>query len=163
MAPRHVREVGVMDLATTLQEHLLWLHDKGGKRADLSDADLRCANLYDANLSGACLDSHYVVPSTGNFFAWKKCANGVIVKVLVPATSARVCYVGSRKCRVEYCVPVESSDGSIDIPSACVGDATPLTYTIGQVVYPDSYDDDERVECSHGIHMFMTEREAREF
>ena len=38
-----------------------------------------------------------------------------------------------------------------------------LAGIIGQPTYPDSYDDDERVECSHGIHVFMTRQEAEEW
>ena len=49
-----------MDLKKILEEHLLWLNGKGGRRADLSganlcDADLRGANLRGANLRGADL------------------------------------------------------------------------------------------------------------
>ena len=44
-----------MDLKKILEEHLLWLNGKGGRRANLCDADLRCADLSDANLSGADL------------------------------------------------------------------------------------------------------------
>ena len=49
-----------MDLKKILEEHLLWLNGKGGRRADLRDAnlcdaDLRGANLCDADLRGANL------------------------------------------------------------------------------------------------------------
>nr|DAX31751.1 MAG TPA: pentapeptide repeat protein [Bacteriophage sp.] len=44
-----------MDLKKILDEHLLWLNGEGGSRADLCDADLRCANLFGANLRGANL------------------------------------------------------------------------------------------------------------
>ena len=44
-----------MDLKKILEEHLLWLNGKGGRRADLSGTNLRCADLSDANLSGADL------------------------------------------------------------------------------------------------------------
>ena len=49
-----------MDLKKILDEHLLWLNGKGGRRADLCganlrDADLRCANLSNADLFGANL------------------------------------------------------------------------------------------------------------
>lgn len=47
-----------MDLQETLRLHRLWvLGDPGGKRADLSCANLSCANLYRANLSCANLYS----------------------------------------------------------------------------------------------------------
>lgn len=38
-----------------LENHELWLNDKGGERADLSGVDLSNANLYGANLSNANL------------------------------------------------------------------------------------------------------------
>ena len=49
-----------MDLKKILEEHLLWLNGKGGRRADLSganlsDADLSGADLRDADLSDADL------------------------------------------------------------------------------------------------------------
>ena len=44
-----------MDLKKILDEHLLWLNGEGGSRANLSNADLRNADLRDANLSNADL------------------------------------------------------------------------------------------------------------
>ena len=42
-------------LREILDAHKLWREDKGGKRADLRDANLRGADLRDANLRGADL------------------------------------------------------------------------------------------------------------
>ena len=44
-----------MDLKKILDEHLLWLNGEGGSRANLRCADLFGANLSDANLRGADL------------------------------------------------------------------------------------------------------------
>ena len=44
-----------MDLKKILDEHLLWLNGEGGSRANLSNADLRDANLSNADLFGADL------------------------------------------------------------------------------------------------------------
>ena len=44
-----------MDLKKILDEHLLWLNGEGGSRANLSNADLRGANLSNADLFGADL------------------------------------------------------------------------------------------------------------
>ena len=44
-----------MDLKKILDEHLLWLNGEGGSRANLSNADLRDANLSNADLSNADL------------------------------------------------------------------------------------------------------------
>ena len=43
------------ELEKILQGHVLWLNDKGGKRANLAGADLAGANLSGANLSRANL------------------------------------------------------------------------------------------------------------
>ena len=36
-------------------------------------------------------------------------------------------------------------------------------YRVGEIVRPDSYDPDIRVECSHGIHFFITRKEAEDY
>jgi len=36
-------------------------------------------------------------------------------------------------------------------------------YEKGKVIVPDKYCDDIRIECSNGIHFFMTRKEAVEF
>lgn len=33
-------------------------------------------------------------------------------------------------------------------------------YRVGEMVYPDSFDDDRWNECSHGIHFFVDKRNA---
>ena len=43
------------EISVVLAEHLKWLRGEGGKRANLSGADLSGANLYSADLSGANL------------------------------------------------------------------------------------------------------------
>lgn len=35
-----------------------------------------------------------------------------------------------------------------------------VIYRAGEVVRSDKYDDDPRVECTHGIHFFLTKEEA---
>jgi hypothetical protein len=36
-------------------------------------------------------------------------------------------------------------------------------YVQGEMVYPDKYDDDIRIECTNGIHFFISKREAEEY
>jgi hypothetical protein len=36
-------------------------------------------------------------------------------------------------------------------------------YQEGKVTKPDSFDPDFRVECSHGIHFFITRQEAEDY
>jgi hypothetical protein len=38
-----------------------------------------------------------------------------------------------------------------------------LEYKEGEVVYADAFNDDIRVDCTSGIHFFMTKKEAEEW
>jgi hypothetical protein len=38
-----------------------------------------------------------------------------------------------------------------------------LEYKEGEIVVADSYDDDIRIECTNGIHFFMTRKEAKDW
>ena len=52
-----MRNISKEELNKILEEHELWLKNKGGKRADLNEVDLRCANLSNANLRCADLNN----------------------------------------------------------------------------------------------------------
>jgi len=117
--------------------------------AYLYGADLSETNLTGADLSRADLPDFQICPEEGSFIAWKGVHSGVI-KLLVPATAKRTSSLIGRKCRAEY-VYVLSGSGKSDRGGV---------YVEGTKYYPDSYDDDIRVECSHGVHFFMTKAEA---
>ena len=51
-----MKKITETELKSILDEHKLWLDGKGGKRANLTHADLRGANLTGANLTGTILD-----------------------------------------------------------------------------------------------------------
>jgi len=124
--------------------------------SNLSGVDLRWTNLIEANLSGsdmtgATLPDFQICPEEGDFVAWKSTRGGV-VKLLIPADSKRTSSLVGRKCRAEYAVVLEGSGRSMYDPD--------VEYRPGEKVHPDKYCDDIRLECSHGIHFFMTQREA---
>ena len=124
--------------------------------ADLRDANLRGANLRDANLRGANLPHFQIVPEEGSFIGWKKTTEGVI-KLLITEDSKRTSSLVGRKCRASR-VKVLEGDG--------VGGTGPnyggIVYHEGKTLESD-YDDDIRVECTKGIHFFMTRKEAEEW
>jgi hypothetical protein len=134
--------------------------------ADLSDANLSYANLRHANprhaylhhadLRGAKLP-HYQLPR-GDLRVYKK-AGGKIVHLLIPRHVQRTASLIGRKCRAAaaYVLAIE---GDKPVTSE---HQTSKTYIVGEWVYPDSYDPDPRVECSHGIHFFLTREEAEEW
>ncbi len=134
--------------------------------ADLRSANLRNANLRSANLRSANLRSAYLqgaeglaqqtVAGEGVLTGYKKLSGeGVIAVLTIPAHAQRVNAYGSRKCRAE-CAVVVSGAGYSDHDRA-------FKYTPGICVYPDKFDPDPRVECSNGIHFFITREEAEEY
>ena len=65
--------------------------------ADLSGADLRGANLYGAKNAELLLAQTSIVPEEGAFVGYKKLANGVIAKLVIPHDAKRLNAYGSRK------------------------------------------------------------------
>ena len=136
---------------------------------NLRSAHLRSADLTDAILTGANLGHRSIVPDTGAFRVWKKLAKGALCCLLVPAEARRMSSLVGRKCRVEYADVLSITDGDGRPVGECLSSYVPgglgpmLRYVVGQRVVPDAYDDDIRVECSHGIHCFITKAEAEEY
>jgi len=127
--------------------------------ANLRDANLRGANLSDANLSKAIgLEQFVVAPQVGQFVAFKKVSDAILT-LLIPADAKRVNAYSSRKCRAEfaYVLSVENPKGNM--LQAYGG----FKYPQYGLVRPDSFDPDPRIECSHGIHFFITREEAQAF
>ena len=130
--------------------------------ANLSGADLSMANLSGANLSGA-KDADLAVAKTrilpdGDIIGWKKLEGGVIARLLIPAGAKRSHAFG-RKCRAEFADVLE-------LIGADVGKSqhnNSFEYRAGQRVTPDKWDDDWTVECSSGIHFFITRAEAEDY
>jgi hypothetical protein len=126
--------------------------------ADLLGADLRGANLLGADLRGANLsgakglESFCILPE-GSIIGYKKLRGGTIATLQIPHDAKRVNAYGSRKCRAEFAY-VLSGTGK-----AC-HDST--EYKIG-LIEPNSFNPDPRVECSNGIHFFITRQEAIDY
>ena len=150
--------------------------------ADLGGADLRGANLGGANLGGAYLGGANLFganlrganlggaknipyipiacPSDGEFTAWKKVGNR-LVQLLIPA-DARRCSATTNKCRCDKAmvVAITSLDGKEEFSDAVSVTYKPMTYKVGEMAYPDSFDEDRWNECSNGIHFFINKQEA---
>ena len=172
------------ELIEILDKHSKWLRGKeGGERAnlryadlryadlryaDLSSANLSCANLSSTDLSCANLRSAKNIPfipifcpDTGAFIAWKK-VNGYIIKLQIPEDAKR-CSATTTKCRCDKALvlAIEKFDGTVaGVDSVVNHNYVATTYKVGEMVYPDSFDDDRWDECSHGIHFFINRQEA---
>ena len=137
------------------------------QRADLRNANIREANLLEADFMGAYIDiltaaRLMACPSVGAFIGWKK-VDGYIIKLLIPEDAKRSSAT-TRKCRCSKAqvLAIEELNGS-------ESDVTELlhmvyhhetVYKVGEMVYPDSWDNNRWNECSHGIHFFITREEA---
>ncbi len=134
-------------------------------RANLSGANLSRADLSGADLSGADLYGVLHLPAfqicQGDLIVYKKVA-GKIVTLAIPKDAKRTACIVGRKCRAEYAVVLEI-EGHAPVKSNGCGNGIETVYEEGREVRPDSYDDDIRVECSHGIHFFLTREEAQDF
>lgn len=119
--------------------------------ADLCEADLRGANLFNAKLP------HFDIPA-GDLVGWKKCG-GTIVELLIPSRAQRTGSLVGRKCRAQFAFVRKVHDTEVFTVTSDRGGS----YTEGKEVWPDSYNPDPRVECTHGIHFFLTKREAEEW
>ena len=136
--------------------------------ANLRGADLRGADLYGADLRGADLDEKTDIrlcitcPDTGSFIAWKS-AGGYIVKLEIPADAKRSSAT-SRKCRASKArvLEIQNKDGSKADVTEVKSDRGGV-YKVGEMVYPDEWDDNRWNECSHGIHFFVTRMEAEDW
>jgi hypothetical protein len=99
------------------------------------------------------------VPERGSFVAWKAVltADGgkAVIRVRIPKDAKRTSTLVGRKCRASH-VKVLSGHGF----SPTSGH---LEYRKGHIVHADKFDDDIRVECTHGIHFFLTRKEAEEY
>ena len=156
--------------------------------ADLADANLKDANLKDANLKGAILkgaileganlervilDMAYLVgaqnipyiplscPSEGAFVAWKNVEGKYLVKLQVPE-DARRSSATTRKCRCDKAMVLDitSLDGNEHYDEVTNNNYSETIYKVGEMVYPDSFDENRWNECSNGIHFFVNKEDA---
>ena len=136
--------------------------------ANLQNANLRNADLRGADLSGAKnipdLSWTSIVPECGSFIGWKKVGKFIIkLKIL---ESAKRSNATGRKCRcsaaevleIQYLDGTKAGFNKIHNNRFYGAD-----YIVGEIVTPDSFDDNRWNECSNGIHFFITRQEAVDY
>ena len=146
--------------------------------ADLRGANLRGANLCDADLRGANLrgaglcdakNLPYIplaCPSEGAFVGWKKVKDRKdrLVKLEIPE-DARRSSATTNKCRCDKAkvLAITSMDENESFDEVLCETHASLLYKVGEMVYPDSFDEDRWNECSNGIHFFINKQEAIDY
>ena len=137
------------------------------RNADLRNADLSNADLSNAVLSNAVLSNAKNIPyipincpSDGAFVGWKK-VDGKLVKLLIPDDAKRSSAT-TMKCRCDKAkvLAITSLDGKKQYDSVLNINYTATEYKVGEMVYPDKFDDDRWNECSNGIHFFINKQDA---
>ncbi len=115
--------------ATSIKEAL--------KEAVKAKADLRWANLAEADLTGAVLPTYQTCPPSGDFPAWKKGANGCIIKLKIPWYVRRCSTLIGRKCRAETAIVLSIKDKKGDEVESCTGwsHSYAAQYTVGRFVF----------------------------
>ena len=137
--------------------------------ADLGGAYLRGADLRGADLRGAYLrgakEIPYVpltCPSDGAFIGWKKVGR-YLVKLEIPEDAKRSSAT-TNKCRCDKAKVLDiictSDDYQLNRQEITNFKYARTTYKVGEMVYPDSFDEDRWKECSHGIHFFINKQDA---
>ena len=150
-----------------------YLSDAYLRGADLRGADLRGADLSGAYLRGAYLSDAYLsgakyipyismsCPSDGAFIAWKKVSD-CLIKLEIPDDAKRSSAT-TNKCRCDKAKVLEiiTINDKQSVEEVVNTQYNPnITYKVGEMVYPDSFDDNRWDECSHGIHFFIDKQDA---
>ena len=134
--------------------------------ADLTEADIERANIYGAKLNGAKNIPFIPLacPSEGAFVAWKKVEDKYLVKIQIPEDAKRLSGT-TRKCRCDKAIVLDitSLDGETHFDEVVNHNYKVTTYKVGEMVYPDSFDENRWCECSHGIHFFINKEDAIDY
>lgn len=135
--------------------------------ADLRGANLAGANLYGtrlngANLDGAILDDEdkfrkgTIVKSS--ITGWKKCRNGVLVKLRIPRGAVVFC-INGRQCRTNVAKVVEVIGAEQGVSAY----DREFVFRVGKTYKIDDFCLIYNVECAEGIHFFRTREEAEQW
>ena len=124
-------------------------------------ANLEGAYLYGANLEGANLGHRSILPSDGDIIGWKKLSAGKIAKLLILESTPRTSSYIGRKCRCAFAKVLEINGSILEHGVSSYDGKT--EYIPGQVVTANLFDPNPAIECTNGIHFFITKQEAEEY
>lgn len=130
-------------------------------RANQCVAEIRAKARYPKNGQSPALAVAQLqfIPTEGSFVGWKKCAEGVIVKLGVTPKAKRSHATG-RKCRCSRAKVLEVIGGTMGVSLR----DSDFFYFKGHYVEPrNGFDEDRWNECGAGIHFFITREEAEAY
>ena len=138
---------------------------------NLSGANLRNTNSDGVNLSGAYLSGANLINTKLSFndrlrkgiklsepiIGWKKCKNGVLVKLEIPR-GAIVFSINNSKFRTDKAKVLEIIGGN-----RAYSNYKFFSYYVGDVIEIFDFNCEYNVECAEGIHFFRTKEEAEKY
>lgn len=151
---------------------------------NFSDVDLRNNTLKGSNLRGA--NFHFALleqsdlrdvifddttkffgntcPKEGYFIGYKKCFNYRIVKLLIPKDARRSSATNAAcRCDKARVLSITSIDETKSYREATSLNTSAMVYRVNEMVYPDSFNEDPWNDSTHGIHFFMTRKQAIDY
>jgi len=145
------------------------LRDSDLRGSNLSYSDLRGSNLRDSDLRGSknINEANFnegtaflplSCPEIGGFYAFKKC-KGLVVTLYIPSDAKRSSAT-SYKCRGSKAKCISIEGGLNEIVSDY--DAN-FIYKVGKYNKVDNFNENRWVECSTGIHFFMSKELAKRY
>ncbi|MEG0254539.1 MAG: pentapeptide repeat-containing protein [Vagococcus sp.] len=135
-------------------------------QADVNQANFRYAILTNCDLSEIKNKSsakylEMTCPETGAFLAYKQCYNFRIVQLLVPADAKRSSATNNTcRCNKAKVLSIKSIDFKEVYQEAVSLVDEHFIYRVGEIIEPDSYNEDRWIDSTHGIHFYMTRDEA---
>jgi uncharacterized protein YjbI with pentapeptide repeats len=145
------------------------------EKAIFQDCDMKNVHFYDCDLDMCSfigcvrLNIPSIVPDSGSFIGWKQASdsknNVVIIKLLIPSDAKRSNSNG-RKCRANkaYVLEIQNLDGTKSNETTAYSIFRhSFKYRIGELVEVSDFDENRFVECSTGIHFFITRDEAAKY
>ena len=128
--------------------------------ANLSGANLSKADLSKANLSDVITDENtkyfnLKCPAIGSFIGYKKCRRDVIVTLKITEDALRSSATGDKcRCSKAEVLDIEGAEEAISKYD------NKFIYHKGDIVEVKDFNQNRWVECTSGIHFFMTKEEA---
>jgi len=106
---------------------------------------------------------HMACPEAGSFTTWKRCRNGMMVKLLVPG-NARRSSVFNEKCQCDRALVLQIF-GENDAPAKTAASMRDpgFVYHVGETVSVSDFDTERFNECAPGIHFFIDRKSAEEY
>jgi len=137
--------------------------------SNLRDSNLSGSNLHGSDLSNVCYNETtsflaLQCPEEGSFIGYKK-ASYYIIKLEITKDAKRSSAT-SRKCRCNKALVLGIYDENktlLSLTSIASDYDDNFIYQVGQIVEVKNFNDDRWIECTSGIHFFITFDEAKNY